>query len=957
MQMFNYIFTILFLFSTLTLADVSGTSIKGATPNTYLLEGFNEVASSAGTTTLTKDSQTKQILTGTTTQTYVLPSATTIPLSRKFLFINKSTGLMTIQTNGGGALTTVSAGSQKEVHLRAAGSAAGTWDVLNTGGVWGSISGTLGAQTDLQAALDTKPDKSTLTTKGDIYAATGSGVVTRLGVSGNNGYVLTEDSAEPTGFKWAASSGGGGGVWGGITGVLSNQTDLQAALDLKAPLASPTFSGTITTPLTANRALVTGASGVLSASATTDTQIGYLSTLSSNAQTQLDAKQARSTLTTKGDLYVATASATVARQGVGSNGQVLMSDSTQTNGVKWTTPTSENLIFDGNAESGITNFVEGSYSAATRPSGTFTPSSGAGTFQISTTSTDPIFGSNSLLLTKSSGASRQGRAIERTINLDSGYRTKMLKTRIDYTIVSGSFVAGSNGSSPTDSSLIWYVGQYNGSAWTYTEPSTFKMFSNSTTNKDWVEGEFQVNADTTQLKLIGFISESANSAWVVKAEVGFRLSAYLAGTTTTDWVSYTPTGGWTGAVSYSGKWRRVGDSAEYAVTVTTSGAPTGTTLSVNLPSGQSIDTTKLNTTTSDVIHVGTTKVLDSGVQEYGIGYVKYTSPTSVTAMASNASTTYLASAGLTPTVPITFGTGDTVDIRFAVPIQGWASSTQQSDGYDGREISAHLALASDYTPAANAVLKYDTVVYDKTSSYSTSTGLYTIPSPGRYRIGVFGVTTSASGNLLVYKNGTANKYVATVVAASRGFYGGTTIDCVAGDTIGIYSDSNVLYSGNVKYNYFTIEKVASPQTISATEVVALNVYGAAPNSSLTGSASDVTWNSSSVEDTHGAFVKSTGVWTVPAFGFYDLSAAIRTGGTFAAANLVQLYVVINGTTKYGNILQATSASNTEISPTLNIKSIRLNAGDTVKLQALSAATSPTYLSTTSNSYFSISRVK
>lgn len=535
MQMFNYIFTIIYLFTTLTFADVSGTSIKGATPNTYLIEGFNEVSSSAGTTTLTKDSQTKQILTGTTTQTYVLPSATTLALSRKFLFINKSTGLMTIQTNGGGALTTVSAGSQKEVHLRAAGSAAGTWDVLNTGGVWGSISGTLGAQTDLQAALDAKPDESTLTTKGDIYAATGAGVVTRLGVSGNNGYVLTEDSSEPTGFKWAASSGGGGGVWGGITGVLSNQTDLQAALDLKAPLASPTFSGTITTPLTANRAVVTGASGVLSASATTDTQIGYLSTLSSNAQTQLDAKQARSTLTTKGDLYVATASATVARQGVGSDGQVLMSDSTQTNGVKWTTPTSENLIFDGNAESGITNFVEGSYSAATRPSGTFTASSGSGTFAISTSSSSPLFGSNSFLLTKSSGASRQGRAIERTIAIDSGYRTKMLKTRIDYTIVSGSFVAGSNGSSPTDSSLIWYVGQYNGSTWSYTEPSTFKMFSNSTTNSDWVEGEFQVNSDTTQLKLIGFISESANSAWVVKAEVGFRLSAYLAGTTVSDW--------------------------------------------------------------------------------------------------------------------------------------------------------------------------------------------------------------------------------------------------------------------------------------------------------------------------------------------------------------------------------------------------------------------------------------
>lgn len=39
---------------------------------------------------------------------------------------------------------------------------------------------------------------------------------------------------------------GGSTSWGGITGTLSSQTDLQSALDLKAPLASPTFTGTVT---------------------------------------------------------------------------------------------------------------------------------------------------------------------------------------------------------------------------------------------------------------------------------------------------------------------------------------------------------------------------------------------------------------------------------------------------------------------------------------------------------------------------------------------------------------------------------------------------------------------------------------------------------------------------------------------------------------------------------------
>ena len=48
-----------------------------------------------------------------------------------------------------------------------------------------------------------------------------------------------------------------------------------------------------------------------------------------------DAAIPKSTVTTKGDLIVATASGTVTRVGVGSNTQVLTADSTTASGVKW----------------------------------------------------------------------------------------------------------------------------------------------------------------------------------------------------------------------------------------------------------------------------------------------------------------------------------------------------------------------------------------------------------------------------------------------------------------------------------------------------------------------------------------------------------------------------------------------------------------------------------------------
>jgi hypothetical protein len=139
------------------------------------------------------------------------------------------------------------------------------------------------------------------------------------------------------------------------TTVQGALNELQADVDTRATSASPTFSGTITTPLTASRAVVTGASSQLAAATTTATEIGYVNGVTSAIQTQLDAKQARSTLTTKGDLYVATASATVARRAVGSDGQVLTADAAETDGVKWATPAAASYASQADQEAGTSN--------------------------------------------------------------------------------------------------------------------------------------------------------------------------------------------------------------------------------------------------------------------------------------------------------------------------------------------------------------------------------------------------------------------------------------------------------------------------------------------------------------------------------------------------------------------------------------------------------------------------
>jgi hypothetical protein len=83
------------------------------------------------------------------------------------------------------------------------------------------------------------------------------------------------------------------------------------------------------------------------------TELGYVDGVTSAIQTQLDAKTAKSTLTTKGDLYAATAASTPARLAVGTNGQVLTADSTAATGLAYTTISSggmtliETLTFSG----------------------------------------------------------------------------------------------------------------------------------------------------------------------------------------------------------------------------------------------------------------------------------------------------------------------------------------------------------------------------------------------------------------------------------------------------------------------------------------------------------------------------------------------------------------------------------------------------------------------------------
>lgn len=118
------------------------------------------------------------------------------------------------------------------------------WGAAQIGTSWGSISGTISGQADLQAALDGK------SANGHIHPITEvSGLQTALNgksdtghthsglapIGGTTGQVLAKNSNSNYDFSWVNAGAAGSASWGAITGTLSAQVDLQNALDAKSP--------------------------------------------------------------------------------------------------------------------------------------------------------------------------------------------------------------------------------------------------------------------------------------------------------------------------------------------------------------------------------------------------------------------------------------------------------------------------------------------------------------------------------------------------------------------------------------------------------------------------------------------------------------------------------------------------------------------------------------------------
>ncbi|MBK7892825.1 MAG: hypothetical protein IPJ84_19120 [Bdellovibrionales bacterium] len=166
---------------------------------------------------------------------------------------------------------------------------------------------------------------------------------------------------------------------------------------------------------------------------------------------------------------------------------------------------------------------------------------------------------------------------------------------------------------------------------------------------------------------------------LIAVDVGYIGRSKRVGSTQliSEWASFTPTGSWSTNTTYQGKWRRDGDTMYVQIKVDVTGAPTSASLTVNIPSGYTIDTTKLTASSVETV-LGELTFYDSSATRTYPGQVLYNSTTSLLARSMGGDEAYVYNGVLNQAAPQTFANGDSVTIKASFPIVGWTAQTTAS---------------------------------------------------------------------------------------------------------------------------------------------------------------------------------------------------------------------------------------------------------------------------------------
>jgi len=479
------------------------------------------------------------------------------------------------------------------------------------------------------------------------------------------------------------------------------------------------------------------------------------------------------------------------------------------------------------------------------------------------------------------------------------------------------------------------------------------------------EGQF-LSTDT-KVRICIHVATDTTTAWTFNfARVSVGPREIARGVVETDPVAYTPVISIsTNITGVSGKWSKKGKWMKCQVVIDVAGASDAVAITVSLPAGYSMDPEGLvgNLTSEQLPLLGTARIVDGG--GYHLGAVRYNSATTVSIMGDDGLGAWTgASAG-----SVTVGAGDDIVLDFEVPILGWSSNQTISSDFGGREISFSSRRAStnqNITSAATDVtVLFNSVESDKTSSYNSSTGIFTAPESGPYEfdagVRVDNITSAEGLNLKIIKG------ASTEMARSFNNQASTTriftissgpIELVKGDTIKITiaSDADTNFDIiNATYTFFRGGKRATPQTLAGGEVVAAR-YTTAAGQSIANAATPIVDFGTKVFDTHNA-VTTGASWkfTAPYSGKYRITSSLRYANGLAwvaGGGVASLIYKAGSTYASSDTMVAAAGTFGSSSPSSSITStVDMSAGEYIDIRTVHSESSARALLTSGNYNF------
>lgn len=547
------------------------------------------------------------------------------------------------------------------------------------------------------------------------------------------------------------------------------------------------------------------------------------------------------------------------------------------------------------------------------------------TFSRNTSS--PLRGTGDFKLAQTNSTVVAGQGVYYALTIDSADKAKVLTVSLDFNADSnfsaGDSVTAPNSGGAGDSDLEWFMYDVTNSTVISISP---QIISANGSNNYTFSGTFQAASNSTSYRLVVHASKTSAAATGYNFRwdnVSVGPQTKVLGAANTDWTTYTPTGSWVSNTTYAGKWKRVGPDLFLELSVTLGGAPTSANLTINLPPGLAIDTTGPLFTGNSVIPSFGGIRDSSPAQEYWC-FAQAASTTSVGILVVDSAP---ASWGnVTQAVPITFASGDTIQITIGpVPITGWGSTSLMSNDSMSRLVRCtayRTSAVSQTSSGSDQKFPYNLIDIDSHGSFDTTNNRYVFPVSGRYLVqssATFVANSTGYRSLIIYKNGSA--YKAMVSTAGRtlsasvacALCGSGEVDAIAGDYVEIFGFQNS--GGTLAYQdldltntFLQVSRIGDNSTIAANDPV---IFSATHTNATVTTEVNVPFSSGEVSagiDTTGSYSTSLNLWTCPIAGIYEVGSNMSSGAV--NSNLVRSGYKLNGgaTTLFVSLPSTTNGS-------------------------------------------------